>query len=749
MDPQHDQIADLPADVESAYHALRRQYDALQRRVTRFSVVEQQLILVRDQLDRELTRFGRIQRFSTQAIGATERTDFLDVIAEAVVDVFEVEVGMVWLPCADGVPARLHTTRASHDAWIPGDVSDLLQAWTTARQDCVGADILTRGAGHHPLHDLFEQIILARCCDSQGEVLAVLAGANTLKGAAFHERLGAENIQSFAVLSQQVAALLEKRRSRTIIQDQVQALQTSQRRLALALDASHVGLWDWDLRSDRCHFSAEWKAMLGHSDDEIGDRPIEWDSRLHDDDRPFAHAVLEDYLAGRRPGFQITVRMRHKDGRWLWILSSGRALRDDDGRPIRVLGTHVDLTEQKALEERLRIAEAEQREAREAAEAANRAKSVFLANMSHEIRTPMNGVLGMLQLLQDSEPTPEQAALIDTAERSAVWLLQIIGDILDLSKVEAGKLELERAPFDLREAIRDVTELLRVRAVEDGLDLEVRVGDEIPRQVLGDIARFRQVLLNLLGNALKFTKEGAVTVEASSRPLEKNRVEFDLRVRDTGIGIPEEVLPRLFAPFSQADSSTTRQFGGTGLGLAISRHLVELMGGAITVTSEPGIGSEFRVQLPFTAAAESPDTAYAVSPSPHVDDGLLHGHVLVVEDNPIGQRVATMLLQKLGLTSDVAANGRLAVEAWERCSYDLVLMDCQMPVMDGFEATRVLRQLESDSPLRERPTPIIALTANVQPSDVQACLDAGMDAYLAKPVRRDALREAVAKWLAS
>ena len=452
----------------------------------------------------------------------------------------------------------------------------------------------------------------------------------------------------------------------------------------------------------------------------------------------------QNVIRSGQPRMSQAEQIFDTEGQERWILTTQIPLREKGGTVLGLVGIGRDITAQK-------LAERETETARHVAEAASRAKSEFLANMSHEIRTPLNGVIGMTELALDTALMPEQREYLETVKCSADALLHVVNDILDFSKIEAGKIDLEAVDFDLRECVETTLKTLALRAEEKGLNLLCDVMPDVPESVRGDPGRLRQVLFNLLGNAIKFTNEGEIAlrveVEAESRvgPL------LHFSVADTGIGISPEKIQMVFDPFTQADTSTTRQYGGTGLGLTITARLVRMMGGTVWVESAWGKGSNFHftVQMGCTDAvggalgAQEPDKAKTIQPSvlenretePETREAAML-RVLLAEDNPVNQKLVVRLLEKRGHVVVVAPNGQEALDALARASFDLVLMDVQMPVMDGIEATLAIRKQEEGTMQHQQ---VVALTAHAMKGDRERCLTAGMDGYIAKPIRHEEL----------
>jgi two-component system, sensor histidine kinase and response regulator len=531
-----------------------------------------------------------------------------------------------------------------------------------------------------------------------------------------------------------------------------EALGVANARLDFAIRASNIGVTEWDMPNGdfanrTVRFINCWEQLGYDGADSPSDHVIEF---VHPDDRERLDRDIEAYLSGRTKELENEHRLRHKDGSYRWMLGRGVAERDRSGKPIRFTGSIVDITE-------IKRAEAALREAKELAESANRAKDEFLANVSHEIRTPMNAILGMTELVLDTPLTEDQRQCLKTVQSAADNLLGIINDLLDFAKIEAGKLELDPADFSLRAVLQEPLRALAVRAHRKGLELVCHVLPEVPDALVGDAGRLRQVLLNLIGNAIKFTEHGEVVlrVEVASSEVNGQKSEIggqtsDLcrptsdwvgvrfAVSDTGIGIPPENQEKIFRAFEQEDTSTTRKYGGTGLGLTIAARLVALMGGKITVDSAPGRGSTFA----FTARC-----GLQAHPSEHVPaetPRLLRDlRVLVVDDNATNRRILVEWLRGWQMEPTAAADGATAMNAlWRSVAlgqpHALVLLDARMPDMDGLALAAIIRQRAELSAGR-----IILLTSRDRPSDLARCRELHIDAYLLKPVQQDELLETI------
>jgi PAS domain S-box-containing protein len=501
-------------------------------------------------------------------------------------------------------------------------------------------------------------------------------------------------------------------------------LARAQRRLEVAAALGGICVWEIDYRS-----KAFW--CLGGEDfygtNVAGFLDLERDpaASVHPEDRPAIATEMAAARRERRP-FRGEHRMERSD-REVWVAAVGADHYGEGGELETRLGVMLDITQRKQAEQALMGAIAQ-------AEAANQAKSNFLATMSHEIRTPLNGVLGMARAMAGDELSPVQRERLEVVRQSGESLLTLLNDVLDLSKVEAGKLELDIEPFNICAVVEAAQAMFSAVAQGKGLALEMVVDDAARGTYLGDAVRLRQIIANLISNALKFTASGRVEVS-----ILRTRDGLAIRVRDTGIGIPAERVGKLFQKFEQADASTTRRYGGTGLGLAICRELSELMGGSIEVASEEGHGSTFLVDLPLQKleAQDVAPPAIPMAATPPVEPAGAALRVLAAEDNTVNQLVLRTLLNQAGIEPTIVGDGKAALEAWELGDWDVILMDVQMPVMDGLTATRLIRQREAQS--GRAPTPIVALTANVMSHQVREYELAGMNVCVAKPIEVAAL----------
>jgi signal transduction histidine kinase/ActR/RegA family two-component response regulator len=474
----------------------------------------------------------------------------------------------------------------------------------------------------------------------------------------------------------------------------------------------NAGVYVCDPKTNRLVYANEHLRKLVNRDELVGKichEALQTRSRACPDcpkSRLFRDGVEPDFIPLRREKYNPLAK---RD-----FLTTGGLVHWPDGR-ILYMEVSTDITDRKALV---------------AAEAANQAQRSFLARMSHELRTPMNGVLGMTRLAMQTNPSAPQLEYLKKIQSSASLLLGIINDILDFSKIEAGKLEIENNAFNFAEMVENIRELLLPRIEEKNLRLIIEVDGSVPKYARGDVLRLSQVLLNLLGNATKFTPQGEVALNMLAKPLPTGKVRLNCTVRDSGIGMTPDQLQLLFKPFSQADSSTSRKFGGTGLGLSISKALVELMGGSISVVSEEGKGSSFSffIELePLETLAEEKDA----EPSEEANARYDNCRILLVEDNEINQEIALALLSEFGAAVDLAENGEAGVATFMRADYDLIFMDIRMPIMDGLEAARRIRASSKHDAVS---VPIIAMTANAMREDIEESRAAGMNGHIAKPI---------------
>lgn len=519
--------------------------------------------------------------------------------------------------------------------------------------------------------------------------------------------------------------LRERDKRDQIILSSSRALQEERAKLAAVVAVAKIGFYDWDVQADRITFSDQMR----------GDWMIDSSctlaqalAKIHSEDRKRVEQALNETLKNQTPFFE-TYRILRADNKIVWIEARGETTCSPDGTVQRFFGTSLDVTERKAHEQMLLDAHA-------AAARANETKSSFLANMSHEIRTPLGAILGFTELLKEKNLSAEdRGQYLDTISRNGKALTRIIDDILDLAKVESGKLEIERIEFSLLDLIDDVMDIFREQTRSKGIYIRVDVSEEVPTRLLSDPTRLRQILINIIGNAVKFTDAGGITICLSTAANTSAQVNFRILVRDTGIGLSEDQRQRLFEPFMQADNSTTRKFGGTGLGLVLSKRLAKALGGDIAIAEcELNKGCTFII----TFVAELPENSLALNREP--SEGILRAfpyslaniRILLADDSKDNQILARLFLTQFGATVDTSENGSEAVKMALSSDYDIILMDIQMPIMDGYDATRTLRNAGYQKP-------IIALTAHAMSEARARTKAAGCDGHLTKPLDRNQL----------
>lgn len=538
--------------------------------------------------------------------------------------------------------------------------------------------------------------------------------------------------------------LLNAQRKRGFIEA---TLKDNEKRFALAMEGSRDGIFDWNIITGEVYYSAQFFNILGYDRKAGIGKLADAQDLLHPDDIEPSQIYVEKYLRGEMTEYIQEIRMKHTSGRWVWIQSRAKALYDQDGKPMRLIGAHTDITDVKNREAQL---EAEKKSAEEA----NRAKSDFLAHMSHEIRTPLTAISGIAEIFEghnNTNFTDKQKKLAHTLHTSSQILKDIVNDILDFSKIESGELELNEDKVNLRALFEEIISIMSVRTNEKAISFIVDYEEITGAEFLGDKTRIRQILINLVGNAIKFTNVGGVSVRAHKE--ERQGVDF-LRVdiTDTGPGIAAENFDLIFERFKQADASVSRKYGGTGLGLSISKNLAQLMGGSITLSSQLGKGSTFSLLLPFRACMIPSDRSDHIV---HLEVARINDLImsrkqeetkfLIAEDYEGNIVILEHMLDSLGIQYDVARNGKDAVAAYAKSSYSLILMDVQMPEMDGFMATTQIREIESINQ-RVR-TPILGMTAHALVVDKDRCIAVGMDAYMSKPIDEIELKKYIYRFI--
>ncbi|MEK7991540.1 MAG: ATP-binding protein [Thiotrichaceae bacterium] len=526
----------------------------------------------------------------------------------------------------------------------------------------------------------------------------------------------------------------------SVVAERTEALHRSEERFELAMQGASDGLWDWNIQDNTMYYSPRWKTMLGYEEGELSDEMTDWKQLIHPDYLANFQKCIDDYLNQKTPIYENLYQMRHKQGHYVWILSRGVAVWDQADKPIRFVGTHMDMTAQKQVESELRVAKNISEQAKSQAEIANQAKSTFLANMSHELRTPLNGILGYAQILQRDETLNEkQIEGVNIIQRSGDYLLTLINDILDLAKIEAGKIELYPTDFDLSYFLQNLTEVFTMRAQQKGIAFNYEQLTQLPVGVHADEKRLRQVLMNVLGNAIKFTGKGGVTLTANYKD---NKLQF--QIIDTGIGIKQDELDEIFKPFQQV-GDINQKSEGTGLGLSITRNLVSMLQGDLQVKSTPNQGSIFIIVIPVqetSVVVAKAETPVVVKDYKRVDNLSEPFSILIVDDKHENALVLKNLLEPLKFKTFSVSNGKEALDALENQAFDLLITDLVMPIMDGFELARRVRHHENWNQV-----PIIAASASVFDYQQTESLDAGCSAFLPKPIHLEELLSAIANYL--
>ena len=529
-------------------------------------------------------------------------------------------------------------------------------------------------------------------------------------------------------------------------------LSRQAQRLAAILDGTNVGTWEWNVQTSTVIFNERWANIIGYELAELQPVNFEtWIRFVHPEDIQTSRFLLEQHFSGEIPYYECVVRMRHKDGHWVWVLDRGRvATWAADGKPLWMFGTHQDITAQKMaeqellshrdhLEELVSVRTHDLSIAKEAADAASRAKSAFLSNMSHELRTPLHGILGLGNILKGKLNDPKCQLLLDKLLATASHMKDVVNNVLDLARIEAGRFVIENAVFSTSTLKEKLDSICGTNAQAKGLVYQADFN--LPPQLHGDSVQILQVLINIVGNAVKFTEQGSIGVRAFVLSDEGSHLRLCFEVRDTGIGIPPEKLESIFEDFEQADGGINRKYGGSGLGLAITRRLVQLMDGKTQVESQSGVGSVFRFEINVGKVPGQNAGAPPEASSPR-SESLKGARILVVDDEPLNSMILTEILAELQVSVSLAENGQSALDQAKAELFDLILMDMQMPILNGLDATRQIRRISGYEEI-----PIIALTANVQPEHKAQANEAGMNDFLGKPFNFDDLLAKVSYWL--
>jgi signal transduction histidine kinase/HPt (histidine-containing phosphotransfer) domain-containing protein len=637
----------------------------------------------------------------------------------------------------DDMVDRRAISRALHASGMPVDVSEaasIRSGWERIEQgpwDCVFLDYLLPGG------DGLDLLLQFREAGHQMPIVVVTSQGDEKIAVKVMKAGGSDYITKNLLSSEAVSSVVRRViRTHNVEIERLktaQALADSEARLAEAQRIADIGSWEMDAHTLEEFWTNQVFAILGEPDG--GNRKMGRRTLKH-------HILLEDVVAcmaayqeivSIKEARKVDVRLRTLSGAIRQVELQGKPVLGLDGHVVKIIGTIQDITPRKEIEQALR-------EAKDLAERNSKAKEEFLANMSHEIRTPMNAILGFAKLLQDSPMDSLQQEYLHAINSSGEGLLAIINDILDLSKIEAGKMTFEAQPFSIVVLLQSLKDLFAPIVKEKNLALTTMIGPGVPEWIVGDIVKLRQVLLNLVSNALKFTAIGEVNVEVKLLNQSGTTCDLLFEVADTGIGIAADKQRSIFDSFTQARSDTTRKYGGTGLGLTICKRIVELQGGRIGLESALGDGSNFYFELQFEIAAPSPQHTAAQVINDGETQGIPIRRVLLAEDNKLNQRLATIILERMGFSYVIANTGQEAVDLVQKERPDIVLMDIQMPDMDGYEATRQIRKL--DDPVL-RAVPIIALTAHALREEVEKSLAAGMNAFIAKPFQAAQLREAI------